>query len=197
MMQQQLATIIQRIQMESRSGLLIVKRGKESNKEEGTILFINGKMEEARAGRRTKFDAFKYLCTWEQYEFSFNAPDGRTLLFSSPSPAPKAYQLPPSTPSIPLARLSTPLQLKPAMVEKETPESTVLIPHHSRKRLAEGLQVIEKMGLTRGHRRLFLLINGERSVVELARLTASNKDELCQRLHDLEDAAVVYMLEKA
>jgi hypothetical protein len=197
MMQQQLATIIQRIQMESRSGLLIVKRGKGSNGEEGTILFVNGKMEEARVGRRTKFDAFKYLCTWEHYEFSFKAPDGRTLLFSSPSPAPKADRLPPNTPPVPLARISVPLQLNPARVEKGTPESVILIPHHSRQRLSDGLQVIEKMGLTRGHRRLFLLINGERSIIELARLTASNEDEIYQRLHDLEEAAVVRMLEKA
>lgn len=194
MAQQQLATIIQRIQMEGRSGLLRVKRGKGDTVEEGTILFVHGKMEDARTGRRTRFDAFKYLCTWEQYEFSFVMPDGKTLSFSPP-PTPREYRLPPDTPFIPLTIPDSP-PIYPERAEKVTPGSVILVPCHSRQQIAYGLQVIEKMGLTRGHRRLFLLINGERSVAELARLMASPEDEIYQRLLDLEKAAVVHMIEK-
>ena len=191
MVQEQLATIIQRIQMENRNGLLLVKRGEGSNLEEGTILFVNGKMEDARAGRRTKFDAFKYLCTWEHYEFSFRTPDGKSLLFSSPpsfSSTTREYKAL-HTPLSPLTP-PTPLQLNPLAVRRPAEE---LVPYHSRNQLSEALVVIEKMGLSRGHRRLFLLINGERSVSELARLTASAEDEVYQRLQDLEKAAVVHM----
>lgn len=195
MVQQQLATIIQRIQMEGRNGLLFVKRGEGNNLEEGTILFTNGKMEDARVGRRTKFDAFKYLCTWEYYEFSFRTPDGKILLFSLPSPAPKEYRSPGPSPSS-LRSTSTSSLFDSSPIEKRTPEEVVLVPQHSRHQLSDGLQAVEKMGLTRGHRRLFLLINGERSVAELARLTAFSEDEVYQRLHDLEKAAVIHMVEK-
>ncbi len=195
MAQQQLATIIQRFQMEGRNGLLIVKRGTGSNLEEGTILFANGKMEEARVGRRTKFDAFKYLCTWEHYEFSLRTSDGKTLLFSSPPPVSEQYRSLDTPPSL-LTPIPASLQFNPSITEKRTPEVVVIVPYHSRHQLSDGLQALEKMGLTRGHRRLFLLINGERSVAELARLTASNEDEVYQRLQDLEKAAVVHMVEK-
>jgi hypothetical protein len=195
MVQQQLAAIIQQIQMEGRTGFLSVKRGEGRNLEEGTVLFINGKMEEARVGRRTKFDAFKYLCTWEHYEFLFRAPDGQGQLFSFPFSSFLAYRspgnpLPPSTP------VPSHLQANPSNLQKRITDSAVLIPYHSRHRLFDGLQVIEKMGLMRGHRRLFLLINGERSVAELARLTASSEDEVYQRLQDLEKAAVIHIAEK-
>jgi hypothetical protein len=196
MVQQQLATIIQNIQMEGRSGLLVVKRGQGGILEEGSILFVNGKMQEAKAGRRTKFDAFKYLCTWENYEFSFRTPDGQIQHITLPTPTSREHRAGPAP-----AQLSTPIPSSLRSNQNNTGGLVAwpynFVPYHTRRQLSEGLQVVEKMGLTRAHRRLFMLVNGERSVAELARLTASSETEVYQHLQDLERAAVVRIQEKS
>lgn len=196
MAQQQLATIIQGIQMDGWSGLLVAKRGQRGSVEEGTILFADGKMQEAKVGRRAKFDAFKYLCTWENCEVSFRTPDGQRPYFPQNIPPPEKTTTSENSPaSFPLPPPSSPI------AEEETSSALLagfdtLVPYHTRSRPSDGLQIIENMGLTRGHRVLFLLINGERSISELARLTKSDESKVQQRLQDLEKAAVVRLFKR-
>jgi len=49
------------------------------------------------------------------------------------------------------------------------------------------------MGLSRAHRRLFLLIDGKRSIDELAPLIGRTPDEVSELLRDLEHASVILM----
>lgn len=53
------------------------------------------------------------------------------------------------------------------------------------------MHLIEQMGLSRAHRRLFLLIDGRRTPQELVRLMAQDPAEVYRLLKDLERAGVV------
>ncbi len=55
----------------------------------------------------------------------------------------------------------------------------------------QGMQVIDRMGLSRKHRQLFLLIDNQRTVSDLARLMNCNQDEIQSLLQALEKAAVI------
>jgi hypothetical protein len=55
----------------------------------------------------------------------------------------------------------------------------------------EGIYLIEQMGLSRTHRRLFLLIDGGRTVKELIRLMSHDPEDVQHLLHDLERAGVI------
>ena len=53
------------------------------------------------------------------------------------------------------------------------------------------MRLIEQMGLSRTHRRLFLLIDGGRTVKELIRLMAHEPEAVQRLLQDLERAGVI------
>lgn len=53
------------------------------------------------------------------------------------------------------------------------------------------MRLIEHMGLSRIHRRLFLLIDGGRTVKELIRLMAHEPEDVQRLLQDLERAGVI------
>lgn len=55
----------------------------------------------------------------------------------------------------------------------------------------EAMHRIEQIGLSRTHRRLFLLLDGKRELMELARLMGRNDDEVRQLLSDLERAGII------
>src|SRR5262249_2339360 len=54
-----------------------------------------------------------------------------------------------------------------------------------------ALQIIEKSGLTRAHRRLFLLIDGQRTIEELARLAGRSVEDVQVMLQDMERISVL------
>ncbi len=55
----------------------------------------------------------------------------------------------------------------------------------------EALVWIERSGLSRAHRQLFLLIDGHRTKAELIRLTGRGEGEVYVLLRDLEVAGVI------
>jgi len=57
--------------------------------------------------------------------------------------------------------------------------------------LEEAFQLIEQMGLSRTHRRIFLLIDGYRSTSELVRLTGREEGEVRRLLSELERAGLI------
>src|SRR6266496_2211913 len=66
-----LVSVISSFQRERRSGVLIAKRGEGIFLEEGTIVFVNGQITEARAGRLRDSAARNLLSTWESCRFLF------------------------------------------------------------------------------------------------------------------------------
>jgi hypothetical protein len=54
------------------------------------------------------------------------------------------------------------------------------------------LAFIDQVGLTREHRRLFMLIDGQRTTHELISLMNKNPEKVIELLTDLEQAGIVY-----
>lgn len=70
------------------------------------------------------------------------------------------------------------------------PTAWLATPYRTRH-MEEGMRLIEQMGLSRTHRRLFLLIDGGRTVKELIRLMSHNPEDVQKLLQDLERAGVI------
>ena len=60
-----------------------------------------------------------------------------------------------------------------------------------------GLHIMNRMGLSRMHLHLFFLIDGSRSLLELAQLTESSQETVYQHLLDLRQVAVIHFSETA
>lgn len=70
------------------------------------------------------------------------------------------------------------------------PDGDTPAPYHTRQH-DEAFRLLEHRGLSRAHRRLFLLIDGQRTMPELVRLMGRGQDEVQQLLRDLEAATLI------
>lgn len=203
-----LVAFIQSIQLRRGSGLLTATRREGASKEEGSIVFVKGKVTEVRAGRYTGSEAFNRLTAWENCSFSF-VPE-QSSQPSDPEPThtqvvertPIATELdePPNTQ--PLSSGSgrsgnnpqTPPVLFPLASGQGSPHKTRVVPRpRSIRSTGQALRMIEVAGLSRTHRRLFLLIDGNRSIDELASLVGRTPDEVTILLRDLERESIILM----
>jgi len=217
-----LVTFIQSIQLRRGSGLLSAKRGEGASVEEGSIIFVNGQVTDAKVGRYTGSEAFNRLSTWENCHFSFvlqgSSQEAHLNLSHTnamPSlPTTSELDVFPTTQSLSLDQvepLPTTQSLSPVLEgNRSDPETSpnlfsqltfkqgylylggTGVPRPGR-RLSAALQMIDLMGLSRAHRRLFLLIDGKRSIDELAPLIGRTPDEVSELLRDLERASVILM----
>ena len=175
-----LADIIQVIRLARRTGQLIAERGVDfTTLEEGTIMFVDGQVMEARAGYRNGLDAFNWLNSWQSCRFTFvpSAPPATLPGISTPQ-----RQTPYRSTTAPLPPTNGHLP----------PQTTDSIPRRLRHP-NEALPYFERLGLTRTHRHLFLLIDGQRTTTELLRLMQhrSGADEVYTLLTDLERAGLI------
>jgi hypothetical protein len=172
-----LVKIIQALQIGRSTGSLIATRGEGASYESGTLVFLNGRVVQARAGRREAREAFNWLSTWGKCRYTFvlsvtsQGTTGNLLrrnqdqLMHEESRAPQ--------------RKST---------KSEQVNETV--PYRS-KPLDYSLQVLSKMHLSRMHRHVFLLVDGARRVNDLMRLLKLNENEVLALLYDLQDTGVI------
>ncbi len=201
-----LANVIQVLQLGQKTGSLVVERNDGPHSEQGVITLVNGQIIQASVGQWQGQDALVWLSNWGHCRFSFSAEQkpmnsGNTghmpamsplresaygQSFSSPLPTTKPgpmyrQQNPftgargnsPGSGSGPLSSMAwnaTPLRIR---------------------QIEEGMHLIEQMGLSRAHRRLFLLIDGRRTFQELARLMSHEPAEVYRLLKELERAGVV------
>lgn len=207
-----LVSIIQLTQLGRKTGVLTVRRGEGSSLEEGTITFSKGQVTQTSAGRRTGSEALNWLTTWGSCRFTFasTAPADNTSPLPSLSPhtigetetptQPIRQQLPirQPPPVTPIFRRQTdPLPTKEGDGTRTTaPHSstptTPTTPFRTRQ-IDSALRTIENMGLSRAHRRLFLLVDGQRSIEELVRLMGRSHNEVDSLLRDLEHATVLHV----
>ncbi len=163
-----LANVIQVIQLGRKTGTLTVERNSSGGLEQGMIAFVNGQMTQARAHTLAGNAAFKWLNTWGACRFTF-----------TPSTSPG------TTVKLPTLQLD---QL--AEQQRRGNALNVSIPFQYRA-LEEALQRIERANLSRAHRRLYLLIDGQRAPAELARLMGRNQNEIDTLLQDLKRTGVI------
>ncbi|GAC1392886.1 MAG: hypothetical protein NVS4B11_25030 [Ktedonobacteraceae bacterium] len=207
-----LVNIIQKIQLGRGTGLLTARRGVSATQEEGTITFVNGKVAEARVGRRTGAEALNVLSTWGTCHYIFITSHSTPMLEQSLDQRPSSpYTMttpidtntPPYLPVSPLdarANVSETNKLQGNVQERFSAQTTDPLPNitipQSTRQLDSALRMIENMGLSRAHRRLLLLVDGKRSLPELARLIGRKEDEVYALLHDLAKASVIRISNK-
>ncbi len=168
-----LTDVIQMLQMASKTGTLLVNRdGKSNTIEQGTLSLKHGQIIDASLGPHRGFEALRRLQEWQSCYFVFQAP---AQPGSGPLPS---VQMSPVTPNLP-AKYNTGSAPTHATADAGNAPQRV-------REISNIQPYFNKLGLTRMHRQLFLLIDGHRTVPELIRLMGHRTDEINTLLGDLE-----------
>ena len=175
-----LVKIIQALQIGRTTGTLVATRGDGASYELGTLVFFNGRVAQARVGRREGREAFNLLSTWGKCRYNF---------------VPSVTSVPPSTTEKTTDSLSEDnfiqsMQTEVHALPSEQERVNETIPYRS-KPLQYSLQVLSKKNLSRTHRNLFLLVDGSRRVVDLMRLLKLDENDVLALLYDLQDAGII------
>jgi hypothetical protein len=209
-----LVKIIQDIRFGKMTGSLVVKRGKGISYELGTLVFLNGRVVQGRVGRREGREALNWLLTWGKCWYTFVLSIiSDTDLRSKRQSSNRETQLQSRIPHVRLVPLGQAQRLPTdrnesvmeswsggkldqltqkegkALLGGSGPVNETL-PYISRP-LEDGLQILSEKGLSRIHRRVFLLVNGSRRVEDLMRLLKLSEHEMLALLYDLQDAGII------
>lgn len=172
-----LVDVLQILQLAHKTGLLEVERvGMGNVVEQGIITLNRGQVVDAKFGTYRGAAAFEILSKWSTCYFTFHI----------------------STESGNIATLNTSqprsLITKPLMRnEPKTGPLSVPVSGAAYRVYAveEALPLFASRGLTRVHRQLFLLIDGQRTPQQLARLIGRTPAEIENLLADLERAGFI------
>jgi hypothetical protein len=179
-----LISIITTIKLERQSGQLRVRRGEGLTSEEGILTFVKGQITQANVGRRNGADAVNWLSTWGQaYYIFFSAGLAVQPVRDVLTPPPISAAEEENVTDRLVARTNT---------DKLGTEAGVRAPSVCMP-LSEALARIEQSGLSRTHRRLFLLIDGRRSEYELATLLGKKVEEMRDMLLNLEWLGIIHL----
>ena len=195
-----LITYIQSIQLERKTGLLIVKRGKGQVQAKGTIMFLRGHVVETKLEHLEGTKAFNELCTWRKCSVSFVSKNQQGTMRSISQTAPEDVQATQSEQKNSSSSSSSPLWHSGSLKREEDTHKreqgfssnvSLTAKAFPTCQLDVALRTLEALHLSRTHRQLFLLINGQRSVEELIHLYGRHPDEIFRLLRDLEYAKVI------
>jgi hypothetical protein len=200
-----LADVIEVIQLGRKTGILTAERGTGSMLEQGVITFVRGQVFQASVGHHKGFPAFSVLKTWGACRFAFTPSDPSQITQQITQPLP-----PVSGDSSTFRALTTDPTLHTQAMVNHKPAGSMGVGEQGMKGAGsiqlgpaaggvpypirpydEALAWIERVGLSRAHRRLFLLIDGYRTLPELARLMGRVQEEVNALLRDLEGAGLI------
>jgi hypothetical protein len=172
-----LADVIQMLQMARKSGILRVNRDRyDDTIEHGIVVLQNGQIVDASLGIYRGNEALQRLQGWQLCYFVFQMS---TQSSSPPLPAVQNSSM--------NRNVSTDSGVG---AKPDTGAQVRRVPQRTRA-VNEVLTYFERMGLTRLHRQLFLLIDGHRSVSEMIVLIGHRTDEIDMLLDDLERAGLI------
>lgn len=186
-----LVAIIATIKMERQSGQLRVRRGEGLTTEEGILTFHQGQITRASVGRRSNAEALNWLSTWGQAHYTFLptiSGEEIDLEIFMPGGTGKAV----THPDLLVARANTD-RLNTEDLDLDQPTGPLYETPRACAGLTEAAAHIARAGLSRAHKRLFLLIDGHRSVYELAPLSGKGLEEVRSMLQDLEWLGIIQM----
>jgi hypothetical protein len=210
-----LGQVLELLRIRRQNGLLSVERLQGDHFEEGEIYFQAGQPVHARTGQLAGQQALSRLLSWRQVYFTFLADQPRPPISSaentkdsmalaangSTSPRSNTYVPPASLPSPNFLRLP---QVNPdAMPEgrgerdagyaqdtlddnTSTPGLEWVIP----KRLG-GERDVLSLPLTRPQRSIYMLVNGSRTISDLARCTRKSVQEIERLLIELRERGLI------
>ncbi len=173
-----LADIIDVIRVGRRTGTLTVERGENLTFEEGMIVFAYGQVTRSVVGSRIGPEALRWLSTWGTCRFRFTFSDTNSVLDpASPTSSRQTARLPA-------------YEKNGSSSNGESQRASIPMPGipYRTKHIDSVLPHMEPMGLSRIHKRLFLLIDGQRTIPEIARLMGKRPEEIQEHLNDLINA---------
>ncbi len=178
-----LTSVIQAIQKNQGTGQLRARQDDGLSTEIGSILFVNGQIIAAHVGSYQGIIALNILKTWGRSVFIFtqNTPPP-PLLSQDSSPRQKLLETHATTTgpmSITTRQQSSGLSLT------TIPRATMSI--------IKARGIIERAGFSRAYRQLILLIDGQRSLSELAVTIGCTPQDMQKMLQDLERLSVIRM----
>ena len=193
-----LADVIQVIQLGRKSGELTVERGEGETLEEGMITFINGQVVAAQTTIFNGQNALQWLSSWGTCRFAFiPTPTSEIPTIPTPVVTPALEQQMTDTgthPRIPISPLRESAARRQASNSMPGPVISFIaasaVPHLVTS-LEESLRRVDQFGLSRQHRRLLLLVDGQRNVAEMVRLIGPTQYEVQKLLADLEQAEII------
>jgi hypothetical protein len=197
-MTDQLVSIIRHIQLKRGTGTLSAIRGEDATIESGTIVFVRGKVVQADTDCYHDREALNWLSTWNTCRVAFVPATGSEdiPLSSGPRFLPSNANMRQIPESMHRENdLFSKIGITPipdnAVGNLNTPTS-VSAPHqifpYRSKPPNIALYLIKLKGLSRSHRRLFLLIDGTHNLAELANLLNRNQFDALTLLYDLQMA---------
>jgi hypothetical protein len=171
-----LADVLQVLQLARRTGKLEVERAGAGNViEQGMITLHNGQITDAIFGPYKGGAALDLLSKWSTCYFTFHVSATTENVAPLNTPQPRAP-------------ITNGLRRDPTTGPLTGPLPDVPYRIYS---IEDALPQFANKGLTRIHRQLFLLIDGQRAVQELARLTGRSPAEIETLLADLERAGFI------
>lgn len=186
-----LSNVIQVIQLGRKTGLLTVERGEGTTREEGAISFANGQVVQVRASRLTGQAALKWLQTWGECRFIFVPTN--TERTTQPLPSLQGSTTQALTETQQQHAFSSTARITPTGalgISKSLPRTPQIVPWRTRS-FEEATHVLEKAGLSRLHRHLLLLVDGQRTLQELARLVGRSPEDVQRLLNDLTTIGLI------
>jgi hypothetical protein len=166
-----LADVIQMLLFVQKTGILTVQRESSNNVlEEGSLYLRSGQIVDAAIGNLRGADALKKLSTWTRCYFVFQASSPTASSPLGPvTPAPSEQRAP--------VRRTESLSASTAF--------SSVIPCRT-DQFQRSLPDFERLGISRMHRQLFLLADGQRSIEALAKLLGRHPQEVLLLFSDLE-----------
>ncbi len=194
----QFAKVIDVLQLGKKTGILTVERGEDETFEEGTMTLVHGQVVQATIGPYTGRDAATKLFSWQACRFLFvpMLPEqvSRGTISTPPIQTDMKVVTDPTMRTV-TGNISESFhgirQTNPLAPGDwgRRPKVTV----YSRESMDDILRALDRQGLSRTHRRLFLLIDGRRSIGELATLIMRAPNETEALLADLERAGFIQL----
>ena len=173
-----LTDVIHVVQLARQTGVLSVVRDSGNVHEEGTLVFVGGQIVDASIGGRSGQEALQILSMWGSCHFTFahqGASPSTGNLYNTPPGRTTHPNLPAMNGHMPTTGGLPPIGGVPYRIQQA----------------GAVFSLMESMNLSRLHRRLFLLIDGQRSVPELAALTGRRVDEIMNLLDDLQRLGLI------
>lgn len=178
------------------NGMMTIEHTQGGKIEDGEVFFQTGQPVQARVGRLVGQDAFNWLMKWRNITFTIGTDESSQPVapttvnnrnIATPTPSPTPPHVPPN--AIPSEPVVTQIQangMGSILSNTSTPGIEWLIPQ---KRGIE--REVLALPLTRRQRFIYFLVDGRRTVTDLARCTGKNIQEIELILSELQEQGLV------
>ena len=196
-----LTQVIDALQLGRKTGVLTVERGEGHSLQRGLVIFVNGQPVRSQLGNLNTAVSLEWLATWQACRFAFlpNIPPD----LMEPPPSVGVDQGPPSRPLPSIRQFSPALPADPGgyrapyrgennVGRQLDPMTFVRVVPYRLQQVDEILYIMNQRGFARIHRRLLLLIDGSRTIKDLAVLLGRNPEDVAELLHQMKMAGLIY-----